>query len=725
MPLDVGELFVKIGADHSKIQRDLEQVKKMTMQAKSFINNALQFTIGMAGYDIARNALEEFKRTAIDYNAQMEQLQIGFSTLLGSVQKGTQFMGELQQISVYTPFESEELIKYSQMLLAMGFSANEAKRYLLAAGDAAAAMGKGSEGVFQILYALGQMRTAGRVNAQDMMQLTGAGVQAWNYLAKAMGKSVAEVKQLAERGGLSGAAAAEIILSGMQRDFSGMMQKMQNTWTGQLSALRDNLRIVMGESTQSLFRSLESQLIRINTFLGAFANAVRTVGIKEAIRQAFGDEVIKTILNFINVAKQILSIVIPVLAFLIAHIKQVIIVWASFKAVMVAKDLVTNLKTITTALGSLATALDSTKASALGVVGAIAAIVAVASAGAYALRQLYPGNWDARTIEDMKKRKTELERELNKTIDYNGKKIKVKDTIYMSPPKLVLTTPDKLGNVTKEMEAENERFRKIQAQARKWATELADINSKLKMVDTSTKQNKKSTQDWFKNPGLDKLGAQIDEFIGKYSKSTELKNVIDITSYNKALQDLLKSADDTQKTASKIQQFKENALNQIKDYIDKVKQYAEQYRNTWGIFDKPDTVRMSYERLKNRLQRQLQLHQQFRNELDRLRKAGASEALLTELYKLGPAYAPTLANIKSVAELNRMVGQKVVVTQELGRQYEQIIDRTETKINNLINQLVINSKIDVKDEATAKKLANIVINELAKQIRSGKLQLAP
>lgn len=725
MALNVGELFVKIGADIGNMQRSLNQVKSMVQQARSFIGNALQFTVGMAGYDIAKRALDSLKQTAIDYNAQMEQLQIGFSTLLGSVQKGTQFMRELQQIAVYTPFESEELIKYSQMLLAMGFSADEAKRYLLAAGDAAAAMGKGSEGVFQIIYALGQMRTAGRVNAQDMMQLTTAGVKAWDYLAKAMGKSVTEVRQIAEKGDLSGSAAAEIILTGMQRDFAGMMDKMQNTWTGQISALRDNLRIVIGESTQSLFKSLETQLIRANAFLSAFANAVRTAGIKEAIKQAFGEDVLNTIQSFINVSKQILRVVIPILAFLITHLKQVVIAWASFKAVMVAKDFVTNIKAITTALGGMATALNLTKASALGVVGAIAAIVAVASAGAYALSQLYPGNWDTQTIESMKKRKAELERELNKTIDYNGKKIKVKDTIYMSPPKLVLTTPDKLGNVTKEMEAVNEKFRQIQKKAKEYAKELADINSKLAMYNEATKNSNKSTNDWLKSFNLDGLSKQLDNFIKKYGDGTKIATSIDTKALTDAMKELLKTTDDTTKTASKIQQFKENALQQIKDYIDRVKQYAEQYRNTWGLFDRPDTVNLSYARLKNRLQKQLQLYQQFQNELNRLRRLGASEVVLAELYRLGPAYAPTLANIKSVAELNRMVGQKVVVTQELGRQYEQVIGRTETKINNLINQLVINSKIDVKDDATAKKLANVVINELAKQIRSGKLQLAP
>ncbi|ADQ04408.1 phage tape measure protein [Caldicellulosiruptor owensensis OL] len=725
MALNVGELFVKIGADYSYMQRGLNHVKSMVQQARSFISNALQFTVGMAGYDMAKRALDSLKQTAIDYNAQMEQLQIGFSTLLGSVQKGTQFMRELQQIAVYTPFESEELIKYSQMLLAMGFSADEAKRYLLAAGDAAAAMGKGSEGVFNIIYALGQMRTAGRVNAQDMLQLTTAGVKAWDYLAKAMGKSVAEVRQIAERGDLSGVAAAEIILAGMQRDFGGMMQKMQNTWTGQLSALRDNLKIVIGESTQNLFKSLESQLIKINAFLGAFANAVRTVGIKEAIKQAFGDDVINTIQSFINVSKQILSVVIPILAFLITHLKQVIIAWVSFKAVMVAKDLVTNIKAITTALGGMATALNLTKVSALGVVGAIAAIVAVASAGAYALSQLYPGNWDTQTIESMKKRKAELERELNKTIDYNGKKIKVKDTIYMSPPKLVLTTPDKLGNITKEMEAENERFRQIQKNAKAWVQELADINSKLDMYNEATKNADKNTNDWLKSFNLEAFSKQLDNFIKKFSGSTKITTSMDTKTLTNAMQELLKSAEDSSKTAKKIQEFKEGALQQIKDYIERVKQYAEQYRNAWGLFDKPETVNISYARLKNRLQKQLQLYQQFRNELNRLQKQGASAELIAELYRLGPAYAPTLAKISNVAELNRLVGQRFLVTQELGRQYEQIIRRQETKINNLINQLIIQSKIDVRDEATAKKLANIVIAEIAKQIRSGKLQLTP
>ncbi|MBQ9128036.1 MAG: tape measure protein, partial [Thermoguttaceae bacterium] len=104
------------------------------------------------------------------------------------------------------------------------------------------AMGKGEEGIDSVTRALGQMRSTGRVNAQDMMQLTSVGIKAWDYLAKGMGKSVAEVRKMSENGEIDANTAIKHIMSGLN-EFDGMMDKMSNrTVKGLWSNIKDTFQ---------------------------------------------------------------------------------------------------------------------------------------------------------------------------------------------------------------------------------------------------------------------------------------------------------------------------------------------------------------------------------------------------------------------------------------------------------------------------------------------------
>ena len=76
--------------------------------------------------------------------------------------------------------------------MAFGFKAEEIIPMLTNLGDAASGLGLGTEGVSRLAYALGQMQTSGKLNAQDMMQLTSAGISAWDMLAQAAGKICGE-----------------------------------------------------------------------------------------------------------------------------------------------------------------------------------------------------------------------------------------------------------------------------------------------------------------------------------------------------------------------------------------------------------------------------------------------------------------------------------------------------------------------------------------------------
>ena len=170
---------------------------------------------------------------------QFEQTQIGFETMLGSAEKANQFISDLQDFAAKTPFEFLQLTDASKRLLAFGFSAEQILPMMTAVGNAAAGLGLGAEGIDRITLALGQMRAKSKVSAEEMLQLTEAGVPAWDILAKKMGITTQQVMKLSEKGLIPAQQAIDAFIEGMNERFPDMMERQSKSLLGLWSNMKD------------------------------------------------------------------------------------------------------------------------------------------------------------------------------------------------------------------------------------------------------------------------------------------------------------------------------------------------------------------------------------------------------------------------------------------------------------------------------------------------------
>lgn len=243
----------------------------------------------------------------IDTNNKMEQAQIGFETMLGSAEKAKGFLDSLQDFAEKTPFEFKDLRTASSRMLAFGFTAEQIIPTLTAVGDATSALGLGSEGVNRVILALGQMKAKAKVSGEEMLQLTEAGIPAWEILAKAMGKSTAEVMKLSEKGAIPADKAIQALVQGMEAKFPGMMEKQSKTLGGMLSNMQDfkeRAGRVLGEG---IFEQVKPQ---VEATLDYF-NRLKTDGSLEQWGRSIGD-------NF---------------AYATAHAKQFLLVAGGFASI--------------------------------------------------------------------------------------------------------------------------------------------------------------------------------------------------------------------------------------------------------------------------------------------------------------------------------------------------------------------------------------------------------
>ena len=162
----------------------------------------------------------------------IENSRIAFETKLGSTEKANAFLQDIYKFDEKSPFDTIQIVGISQQMMNMGWEVDKVLNDLGTIGDWASSMGKGEEGISRVTNALGQMRQKGKLSSEEMLQLTEAGVSAWDYLAKSMGKTIPEVRELAEDGKIDVEDAISGILAGMKEFEGAAASSADRTVTG-------------------------------------------------------------------------------------------------------------------------------------------------------------------------------------------------------------------------------------------------------------------------------------------------------------------------------------------------------------------------------------------------------------------------------------------------------------------------------------------------------------
>ena len=218
------------------------QIKKIP-SVISKIKNSIFSLKTLAGGVMTGIAAKKLIADSVSLADEFQTYQIGFETMLKSKKKATKFMDSAKKFASVTPFDTSAVVSNAQRMLAYGFSDKDIIPDLTKIGNASAALGAGEEGISRVSRALGQMKTNGRLNAEDMNQLTDVGINAWKYLADAEGKSIAQIREMSQKGEISGDKAVKTILNGL-KEFDGMMDKTSNsTVSGLMSNIKDTFDI--------------------------------------------------------------------------------------------------------------------------------------------------------------------------------------------------------------------------------------------------------------------------------------------------------------------------------------------------------------------------------------------------------------------------------------------------------------------------------------------------
>jgi tape measure domain-containing protein len=237
-------------------------------EAGSAMGNALNSSVkriaagvslGAAITGGVQSAVQFIKGATFDFNVQLTNANIAFTTMLRSAQAAQSFIGDLKQFARTTPFQFEDLVDESQRLLAMGIAAKSIIPDLTAIGDAVANLGGGKERIDRIILALGQMNAAGHVTGMELRQLTEAGIPALQILADKFGKTTGQMTQMISDGVVPADQGIAAIVEGLEHgtknvvSFGGAMEKQSHTMAGALSNVKDALTQSLADTAKPAF----------------------------------------------------------------------------------------------------------------------------------------------------------------------------------------------------------------------------------------------------------------------------------------------------------------------------------------------------------------------------------------------------------------------------------------------------------------------------------------
>lgn len=229
-------------ANLAKFNQGLDRAAARAQQVANRIN-AINVAIGtfvgqMAYGAITRlsAAIGSFPGQVIEVGKTFEALQIRLETLEGSAEKADAAMAWIRQFAKDTPLELAQVADaYADL---KNFGIDPTNGSLQALTDAMSASGKGTAMLGRLTLALGQAWVKQKLQGQEILQLTEAGIPVWDMLAQATGKSVPELQKLSEAGKL-GRKEIQLLQDAIGKKYVGASEKFAKSFEGITSKLGD------------------------------------------------------------------------------------------------------------------------------------------------------------------------------------------------------------------------------------------------------------------------------------------------------------------------------------------------------------------------------------------------------------------------------------------------------------------------------------------------------
>lgn len=231
---------------------------------------------------------------------------------LGSSAKASELLGDTLNVVKGTPFPLDQFADAAQNLSSMGIEAKKIPGYLTAIADVSSTKGKqAAQYASQLTNVFGQVKAQNRIMGSDLLQFSGAGVNALAILGNHFGVTSEEMSGMVSKGLVPASEALDVLAKGIEQGsngvagftpkLAGMAKELATTVPGAVM----NFKASLSRGGAALVAPAYAQAPK---FLAALGNSFETVGnaagavVRAFMATAGGQKFMKNALTAITVA---------------------------------------------------------------------------------------------------------------------------------------------------------------------------------------------------------------------------------------------------------------------------------------------------------------------------------------------------------------------------------------------------------------------------------------
>ena len=250
------EILTKFTADDSQVKQATKSVSKEF----DLLAAAGVAAFAKIGYEF-NEMIINFVKGGVEYNAEIETYLTRLTTLTGSAEKANDVLDQIKKDALATPFDVSSLTQAESLLLATGLSAEEARKDILALGDAVSASGGGNAELQRMAVNLQQIKNVGKASALDIKQFAYAGIDIYGLLADSMGITRQEASKLDVSYEMLSSALNKA--NGEGGKYYKAMEKQSKTMTGATSNLKESWNALKGELAKGVFEAIKDLIPKL------------------------------------------------------------------------------------------------------------------------------------------------------------------------------------------------------------------------------------------------------------------------------------------------------------------------------------------------------------------------------------------------------------------------------------------------------------------------------
>jgi tape measure domain-containing protein len=213
-----------------------------------------------------------FLKDSVKVAAGTEKALTEFTTMLGgNAAKAKALMADMIKFAADTPLTLSGVQETTRQLLQVGIAANNIIPTMKMLGDVA---GGDQERLNRIAYAFSQIKDAGRLMGQDLLQLINAGFNPLSEISRTSGKSMVQLKADMEKGLITFDMVQGAFKSATSEGgrFNDSMKNSSQTLSGLFSTMTDDI-----QGVQRSLGNMISEQFHLKDALRGVSNAAKEI----------------------------------------------------------------------------------------------------------------------------------------------------------------------------------------------------------------------------------------------------------------------------------------------------------------------------------------------------------------------------------------------------------------------------------------------------------------